>query len=478
MIAPRTYAAGKYIDGFLNKIVSQQPHVLSSTEQLIDTLRNNTFPTNIILFTMDVENLYTSLPLQDCVSIVSTMLSKFPEPTRPDRELLQLLELSLYNNTFSFHNQHFRQIRGIAMDASYSSSVANLYMADWEDRFLSNHPKELLIWKRYIDDVFGIWQGGMKSLQCFISHLSTVDPSIRFTMQTSISSLQFLDLTIFKDERFLREGRLSYRIFFKPTSDLRLIDPKSFSPPSIKHSCIKGQIIRILRRCTYRSDAAQAINTLFHSLKLQGYGRSKLRQLKSYVFARVNLITISDEIQLGFTRCNNCFLCLHNSTTSGTTICVNNKLTYNMTHTTCYTCNIIYYIECTECKLFYVGETYRSLQMRVSEHISAIRLKYDTPIARHFKKHTDFWSCLKCGILAQNKYWITMARRDKESHFIAKLKTISPYGLNENKGHKTRRIVQPYVGIQLPTKRDEFIVYKQGRSLKRQFLINVKNKIK
>ena len=51
---------------------------------------------------------------------------------------------------------------------------------------------------------------------------------------------------------------------------------------------------------------------------------------------------------------------------------------------TCKTSNVVYLVTCRKCQLQYVGETSRPLADRINDHLSAIRLKKQTPISLHF----------------------------------------------------------------------------------------------
>ena len=103
----------------------------------------------------------------------------------------------------------------------------------------------------------------------------------------------------------------------------------------------------------------------------------------------------------------------------------------------CKSSNIIYGIPCKHCKkVVYVGETGTTLYERFSNHISSIRRNKDEPIANHFNGQGHKIDDLKIlGIegLHQNNIH---QRKIRESFWILllKLNTISPQGLNQNKG--------------------------------------------
>lgn len=51
------------------------------------------------------------------------------------------------------------------MGAKISPSIANLFMAEWEDKIIFKERRAgLLFYKRFIDDIFFIWAGPVDSL--------------------------------------------------------------------------------------------------------------------------------------------------------------------------------------------------------------------------------------------------------------------------------------------------------------------------
>ena len=52
----------------------------------------------------------------------------------------------------------------------------------------------------------------------------------------------------------------------------------------------------------------------------------------------------------------------------------------------CYWYNIIYLIYCPQCYKQYVGETKRSFNIQMKEHLADIRHTRDIPVAKHFNQ--------------------------------------------------------------------------------------------
>ena len=114
--------------------------------------------------------------------------------------------------------------------------------------------------------------------------------------------------------------------------------------------------------------------------------------------------------------------------------------------------------------------------------MAAIRLGYDTALARHFDGNHKVEDDLKCGILKHNIEWNVLKRKQQEGELIKKLNTLEPRGLNISGGVKTKRIVMPFIEIDLMKDRMEIpdgvtMVYKNDKNLKRKMLNNTKKKI-
>ena len=86
-----------------------------------------------ILFTSDVESLYTNIPHTPGSERASQALSKHPQnlSSHAINLLTRLLKLQLEHN-FSFEGRRFSQVHGMAIGKSWAPAYANIYMAQWE----------------------------------------------------------------------------------------------------------------------------------------------------------------------------------------------------------------------------------------------------------------------------------------------------------------------------------------------------------
>ena len=110
--------------------------------------------------------------------------------------LVGLAFLVLENNYFEFNDRFYRQKLGTAIGTKLAPAYTNLFMTRLEERLLEASPDKLLIWMRFIDDVFFIWMHGEEKLMSLINHLNSSHETIKFTSEQSRDTISFLDVQV------------------------------------------------------------------------------------------------------------------------------------------------------------------------------------------------------------------------------------------------------------------------------------------
>ena len=59
-------------------------------------------------------------------------------------------------------------------------------------------------YKRYIDDIFLLWQGTLEELEVFTKQINKLHPTIKFTEEVSFNAIDFLDCHIYKSKDYTR----------------------------------------------------------------------------------------------------------------------------------------------------------------------------------------------------------------------------------------------------------------------------------
>ena len=97
--------------------------------------------------------------------------------------------------------------------------------------FLDTQEFKLLVWFRYIDDVFFTWTHGKEKLEEFLKYFNNYHPNIKLTHEFNKESIPFLDLKV-----SLSRGQL--------TTDLHIKSTHQYLPYTSAHpDHTKGSIV-------------------------------------------------------------------------------------------------------------------------------------------------------------------------------------------------------------------------------------------
>ena len=97
---------------------------------------------------------------------------------------------------FEFNNEYFIQPSGTVIGTELAPGYANMFLSIFERNMLNQYPTKLSIWRRYVDDIFMIWNDSEDKLKEFLAYINTVNPAIQFTHAQSFKSVNFLDVLI------------------------------------------------------------------------------------------------------------------------------------------------------------------------------------------------------------------------------------------------------------------------------------------
>ena len=127
---------------------------------------------NAILVTTDVVGLYPSILHDSGLKALKNILDKRKNQDILTADLIKVTEFVLRNNYFEFNGKVKQQISVTAIGTKRAPTYACIYMDEFENEFLSLRSGKLLVWLRYIDDIFFIWTHGEKKLHKFMEDLN------------------------------------------------------------------------------------------------------------------------------------------------------------------------------------------------------------------------------------------------------------------------------------------------------------------
>ncbi len=254
---------------------------------MINLLENTIIPENCILTTIDVKSLYLNIPHQEGIEAVINRLyhknNNVENVAIPSGTMKDLLNIVLAHNYFQFSDFMYHQIQGTAMGTKMAPAYANIFMAELEEKLLEQYPVKPILWKRYIDDVLCLWPGNIHTLKTFIDYLNESHNTIKFTYEASTTSIDFLDITIYKGKRYQLLKTLDIKPFFKKTNKFQYLQYSSAHPKSTFSSLIKGELTRLLRCCSDIEEFTKIKHKMHKIFRDRGYPASLINKIEMQV---------------------------------------------------------------------------------------------------------------------------------------------------------------------------------------------------
>ena len=157
------------------------------------------------------------------------------------------------------------------MGTKMAVAFANIFMAEIETRLINQSKTKPIKWKRYIDDIFSLWDSNRQEIDLFIIQANNFHPTIKFTAEISKMEITFLDTIITKGERLRNESILDIRTHYKPTETFQYTNFTSSHPPSAKKCFIKGEALRLLKTNSSETVFNDSITNFKSRLFTRGY---------------------------------------------------------------------------------------------------------------------------------------------------------------------------------------------------------------
>ncbi|KAL2086165.1 hypothetical protein ACEWY4_017224 [Coilia grayii] len=265
-----------------------------------------------------------------------------------------------------------------------------------------------------------IWKGTINELNHFLGFVNSTMEYLSFTMEHDVQPLNFLDLTILKDENNI----LQTTVYRKPLSKNTLLQADSNHPPHLIRNIPTGQFLRVRRNCSSTHDFMSQACQLAQRFLQRGYAQEvvkiawgKVQIISTGTFFRVTRLkdicaeppiftfrrarNIRDRLvhsdmkasppttwlrnlPVGFYKCGNCAHCSNSTNCKDFSHPRTGKLFPIGSFINCNSTHVIYLLKCP-CVLVYIGQTKRQLKILISEHKMAIRTKNTTyAMATHY----------------------------------------------------------------------------------------------
>ena len=139
-------------------------------------------PSQPFIVTVDVESLFTNIPLPKLKQIILSLLPNVFSNQTQLHSYFTFLSTIITYNTFTSNNKSYIQTKGLPMGGCLSGALANIYLATLEQKIIKKHKHNILYYTRYMDDILIIHKGPIKAINTLIHNL-------QHTFQLSLTHL-------------------------------------------------------------------------------------------------------------------------------------------------------------------------------------------------------------------------------------------------------------------------------------------------
>ena len=480
-----------YVDQTIRPYVKQIPSYIKDTNHLLQMLEEVDIEEGDMLCTLDVSSLYTNIPHIEGLQALRKTLDYNHQENPPSWVITRLADIVLRNNIMQFGGNTYMQIQGTAMGTRMAPSYANIFMAEHEKQLLNGYPLKPKMWKRYIDDVITIWPHGQEEWEKFKKYLNDSHPSIKFTGESSLTTIPMLDVLIKKEN-----NKLETTMFTKKTDAQLYLHYSSCHPKKTKDSIPYSQLLRARRICSKQEDYIHHRDRILKLFQDRNYNQTALDQaklavdqmdrrdllyperrtseektrlitnynprnpdLRKIIFTHADALQKTrkkfiepKDIQVGYSRKKNirnilvrslhpkptfipgCRKCTKGCATcplikTATEVTSKYGKTYKVNGSfDCQSVNCVYTITCTKCGDQYCGESSQTINQRFRGHVHCIRANKDNPVAKHFNQQNHSEHDL--AIIIVDRATQKNERLRLENAWILLLNSRVPFGIN------------------------------------------------
>ena len=168
-------------------------------------------------------------------------------------------------------------MEGTAMGTPPAPPYATLYYAIHEEAFLTEFQGPLFYYRRFIDDIFGIWRmvdATTDSATWDSFKLRLNEFGLKWEVMDRKTSVDFMDMTITIDNNCI-----TTTLYEKSMNLYLYIPPHSSHPPGVLLGLIYGNIFRIHNLCSNPTEKQRLIAAFFQRLVVRGYKPTQILPL-------------------------------------------------------------------------------------------------------------------------------------------------------------------------------------------------------
>ena len=191
-----TEKVSELLDSQLKPVMQSSRSYIKDSGDFIKKIKNiGAILKDSILVTADVVGLYPSIPYQAGRKALEKALNNRTNKKVSTEDLVKMAKFVFKNNNFEFNGKVKQQISRTAIGTKFAPPYACIFMDEVETSFLERQEIKPLVWFRYID-VFFIWTHRQEKRDSFFEELNRCNAYLKFTYESSKTSIPFLDLKV------------------------------------------------------------------------------------------------------------------------------------------------------------------------------------------------------------------------------------------------------------------------------------------
>ena len=243
---------------------------------------------NLQLFTLDVAALYPSIRPELALTALEDALNSDTNFSQELKAALHEFTDLIFRESFvTYQGEGYINKEGIPTGNCISRQVADVTMHWLLFKQIKGKMKNwslVDLWRRFIDDVLGVWLGTVRQFNLFVEQLNKLAESfgIRFADQQIGKTVNFLDITLTLDTN----NQIQYRLYKKETDARNYLRTDSFHPHHVFESVAFSQMIRIIERNSQDSTCVEDLMELKADLSRSGHNSVKLEEIEPRAVVR------------------------------------------------------------------------------------------------------------------------------------------------------------------------------------------------
>ena len=291
-----THSIASYLNNIIRPYIESK-YILRSTDEFLACFGNTKLLNGQVLCSLDVESLFTNVPVAATIDIIIKRAynhPNLPPPPLAPEDLRELLSITTQETPFMFNNHNYVQVDGVSMGSPLGPTMADFYMSNLENVLLNeNKISNPIKYLRYVDDIICVFKS-----RSHIHHFSgrlTRSSVLKFTNELMTGDVfNFLDVSL----KLRPDGGFDTSVFIKPTDKGLYCNYSSHVPTQYKNSVISSLVTRAIKVSSTPENRNSELNRITQVLVNNGYPQHIIDKIiKAKLNAEPSISSAAEEVE-------------------------------------------------------------------------------------------------------------------------------------------------------------------------------------